>query len=209
MTNNHFDLTLSDNELPADPLELFEGWYRAAEAAEESFPEAMALATSNRQGMPSVRMVLVKGFDRQGLRFYTNYDSPKAQDLLANPQASVLFYWASLNRQVRIAGSVTKLTDAESDAYFHSRPRGSQIGAWVSSRQSAVIPGRHWLDDRYRALQRQHDRQLIPRPEYWGGFRLLPRLWEFWQSGSHRLHDRFRYSYIVEEDAWRIERLSP
>jgi pyridoxamine 5'-phosphate oxidase len=196
---------LDRNDLDPDPLRQFERWYRAAEGAVRA-PEAMALATATRDGAPSVRMVLLKGFDADGFVFYTGYESRKGEELAGNPRAALLFYWDPLGRQVRIEGSVERIAREESDAYFHSRPRAAQLAAFAS-RQSTVLADRNELIERYAQLERDLDGRDVPLPDAWGGFRLVPDAYEFWQHRESRLHDRFRYRR--ERDTWTIERLSP
>lgn len=166
----------------------------------------MTLATAASDGTPSARVVLLKGLSENGFVFYTNYESPKGKELAANPKAALVFYWPELERQVRVAGRVERVSREQSAAYFHSRPRGSQLGAWAS-RQSEIIPGREPLEDRLRALQAEYPGE-VPLPPFWGGFRLLPRQIEFWQGRPNRLHDRLLYS-LQQDGSWRRERLSP
>ncbi len=189
-----------------DPLTQFALWFSDAERAGIKMPNAMTLATATRDGLPSARMVLLKGFDNQSFTFFTNYESEKGRELAENPYAALVFYWEPLNRQIRITGQVAKVTPAESDEYFHTRPRGSQIATWVS-RQSSVIENRAILESRYDDFVAQFGEGLIPHPRYWGGYRLTPRTLEFWQSGENRLHDRFRYTR--QDEGWLIERLAP
>jgi pyridoxamine 5'-phosphate oxidase len=165
-----------------------------------------ALATADAQGRPSVRMVLLRGADERGFVFHTNYNSRKAADLAANSHAALCIHWPSLEEQIRIEGTVTRLDAAESDAYFSTRPRGSQLGAWASN-QSAVLPSREQLEEHYREIERRFDGQPVPRPPFWGGFRLKPEVIEFWYGRPDRLHDRIRYRR--RETAWQIERLYP
>lgn len=198
---------LSEENLEKDPFRQFAHWFAAAEAAGMWEPNAMALATANRAGQPSVRMVLLKEFDERGFVFYTNYLSRKGKELAENPHAALLFWWGPLHRQIRIEGSVARVSAAESDAYFASRPPGSQIGA-VVSQQSAVIPNRRVLEERFQALEEQAAGGPIPRPEHWGGYRLAPNRFEFWQGRENRLHDRFEYR-LEQNNRWQIVRLSP
>jgi len=193
-------------DLSSDPLEQFRSWFaEAAEALE--VPEAMALATATPAGAPSVRMVLLKGFDERGLVFYSHHTSRKGRELEANPQAALLFHWSPLGRQVRVEGRVEHVPDEESDAYFATRPRDAQLGA-LASRQSEPLESRGALDERLAELRRDLEGRSVTRPPTWGGFRLVPAAWEFWQHRASRLHDRFRYE-LEPSGEWRIERLFP
>ncbi len=193
-------------DLADDPLRQFASWF--ADAAEATpVPEAVALATATPDGAPSVRMVLLKGFDERGLAFFSHSTSRKGRELAANPQAALLFHWAPLGRQVRVEGAVERVPEDESDAYFATRPRGAQVGAHAS-RQSEPLSGREELELRVAALRAEYDGREVPRPATWGGFRLEPRAWEFWQHRDDRLHDRFRYERSAA-GRWRIERLWP
>jgi len=196
------------SSVPFDqPFEEFTRWFAAARAA-EPLAEAMALATADASGAPAVRMVLLKGADRRGFVFYTNFDSRKGAELAANPRAALCLYWKSLNRQIRIEGAVAPVSAAEADAYFTSRPRESQLGAWASL-QSRPLADRAELDARLAAVRERFDGvEDVPRPETWGGFVLRPRTIEFWQGQQARLHDRFLYTRD-RDDAWQIERLAP
>lgn len=191
---------------PADPLVLFEEWLGEARSQEPNDPEAMALSTVGEDGMPSSRMVLLKGHDARGFVFFTNYDSRKGRQILAHPSAALLFHWKSLRRQVRIEGAVTPVAAPEADAYFASRPRQSQIGAWASE-QSRPLESRFALEKRIAKVAAKYGVGSVPRPPHWSGFRVEPRLIEFWKDGAFRLHDRFVYHR--DGDAWRIERLYP
>jgi len=193
-------------DLASDPLEQFRNWYAEASAALD-VPEAMALATATPEGAPSVRMVLLKGFDELGLVFYSHYSSRKGRELGANPQAALLFHWRPLGRQVRIEGRVEHVSAEESDAYFATRPRDAQVGA-LASRQSDPLASRTELYDRLAELERELGGGEVPRPPTWGGFLLAPAAWEFWQHRDSRLHDRFRYER-EQSGKWRIERLFP
>jgi pyridoxamine 5'-phosphate oxidase len=193
-------------DLASDPLQQFRSWFAGASSALE-VPEAMALATATPDAAPSVRMVLLKGFDERGLVFYSHYTSRKGRELEANPQAALLFHWRPLGRQVRVEGSVERVVAEESDAYFATRPRDAQLGA-VASRQSEPLGSREELFERLEGLELDLDGRSVPRPPTWGGFRLVPTAWEFWQHGPSRLHDRFRYER-EPSDAWRVERLFP
>jgi len=180
-------------------------WYEEAVAEGLFEPDAMALATASPDGMPSVRIVLLKGIDDRGLRFFTNYGSRKGRELDANPRAAVTFYWQPLQRAARLEGSVEKLTAEESDAYFASRPRGAQVGAWASA-QGTVLRDRGQLEERVREVEQRFP-DAVPRPDYWGGFRLRPDAVELWQGRPDRLHDRLRFRR--DGDAWVVERLAP
>lgn len=193
-------------DLASDPLEQFRNWYAEASAALD-VPEAMALATATPDGAPSVRMVLLKGFDELGLVFYSHYTSRKGRELGTNPQAALLFHWRPLGRQVRIEGRVEHVSAEESDAYFATRPRDAQVGA-LASRQSDPLASRTELYDRLAELERELGGGEVPRPPTWGGFLLAPAAWEFWQHRDSRLHDRFRYER-ERSGKWRIERLFP
>jgi len=197
---------LEASDLDPDPIQQFLRWFNAAGAANVKTPEAMTLATATPDGAPSARMVLLKGVDARGFVFYTNYESRKSGELEANPRAALILYWEPLHRQVRIEGRVERATREESDAYFHSRPRDSQIGAAASS-QSAVIPDRTVLEARAAELEAVYAGRELPLPEMWGGWRVVPESVEFWQGRTNRLHDRLRYTRAG--DGWRIERLSP
>jgi pyridoxamine 5'-phosphate oxidase len=193
-------------DLASDPLEQFRSWFAVAAEAVE-VPEAMALATATPEGAPSVRMVLLKGFDERGLVFYSHRTSRKGRELEANPQAALLLHWSPLGRQVRVEGRVEHVPDEESDAYFATRPRDAQVGA-LASRQSEPLESRAALDERLAELARDLGDGPVARPPTWGGFRLVPVAWEFWQHRASRLHDRFRYER-ERSGEWRIERLFP
>ena len=193
-------------DLHPNPARQLDAWLADAKAAGILEPKAMTLATATPDGLPSARMVLLRGLDERGLVFYTHYDSPKGRDLAANPHAAVVFYWDALRRQVRVAGEVGRVEQAESEAYFSTRPVGHRLSAWASP-QSQPIPDRGFLEDRLHDVTAQFGDD-VPLPPYWGGFRLRPTLFEFWQSGENRLHDRFRYTRVKDGD-WVIERLAP
>jgi pyridoxamine 5'-phosphate oxidase len=222
------DLRRADLEL--DPVAQFNRWFEQASGARTSgrirklfvtiyksiltffgaeIPDvnAMTLATADKEGRPSARVVLLKGVDERGFIFFTNYDSRKGHELAENPQAALVFYWSDLERQVCIAGDITKLPEAESEAYFKSRPRGSRLAAWAS-RQSDVVCDRAELEQKWKQLEAQYPAEQVPKPPFWGGYVLSPIRIEFWQGRPNRLHDRFRYSRQPDK-SWKIERLSP
>jgi len=197
---------LSEARVESDPVAQFAQWYERAQAEVKPLPEAVALATATRAGHPSLRTVLLKDFDAHGFVFYTNYRSRKGRELARNPRATLLFYWGILQRQVRVDGRVERVPARDSDAYFATRPRGSQLTAWASP-QSSVVANRNALTRRFEAFARKyHD--AVPRPPYWGGYRLVPDAIEFWQGGEDRLHDRILYRR-ARSGRWRIERLAP
>jgi pyridoxamine 5'-phosphate oxidase len=198
---------LLERDVDPNPIRQFDRWYDEARALPVAAPDAMTLATATPEGVPSARMVLLKGFDERGVVFYSNYDSQKGRELVLNPRAALVLYWPELHRQVRISGSVTRTTREESEHYFHSRPFGSQISA-AASRQSAVIANRTELDERVAALETELIGKSIPLPPDWGGYRLAPESIEFWQGRPNRLHDRLRYTRLPS-GTWKIERLSP
>lgn len=198
---------LSDTDLDPNPIQQFNKWYNLILASQVRLPDAMTLATATPDGVPSARMVLLKGVDERGFVFFTNYQSRKGRELAANPVAALILYWKELDRQVRVEGRVELVSAAESDAYFESRPWGSRIGATVSP-QSSVIPGRAKLESMFRELELAHPDHRLSRPEHWGGYRVIPSVIEFWQGRLNRLHDRFRYAR-AQDGGWRIERLAP
>jgi len=189
-----------------NPIQQFTQWYEEAVAAEVPETDAMTLATATASGNPSARIVLLKGFDERGFVFYTNYESRKAKELAENSRVSLLFYWMPIKRQVRIQGTVEKVSAEESDQYFHSRPLGSKIGAWASD-QSEVIESREALEKRFEELGWKFS-DNVPRPPHWGGYRVEPDTIEFWQGRENRLHDRLRYR-LQADGSWLIERLGP
>jgi pyridoxamine 5'-phosphate oxidase len=189
-----------------DPLTLFKAWLEEARAAEGLNAEAFAVATATPGGAPSVRMVLMKGADPSGIVFFTNYSSRKGQELGQNPRAALLFHWPALGRQVRIEGPVTRVDRSESEAYARSRPRESQLSA-LASPQSDVVPDREWRERRVEELDREHAGAELPVRDDWGGYRVEPDTWEFWQHRDNRLHDRERFER--DGDGWRVERLAP
>lgn len=198
-------MNMTDAEAAVEPIALFRAWMREAEAGEPNDPNAVALATATAGGAPSVRMVLLKGLDERGFAFYTNAESRKGSELAENPRAAMCFHWKSLRRQVRVEGLVSELPEAEADAYFHSRSRGSQLGA-VASRQSRPLAGRQALEERVRVAEERYP-DKISRPPYWRGYVLWPERIEFWINGAERLHDRFLF--LRTDNAWVKERLYP
>ncbi len=197
---------LREEDLPADPLPLFDAWFKFARRVRIYWPDSAALATADRDGNPSVRMVLLKGYRPDGFIFYTNYESQKGRDLDENPKASMVIYWNDLLRQVRITGPVEKLSREESERYFHSRLRGSQIGAWAS-RQDQPVESRGALMALYEEYEKKFAGDPVPLPPYWGGYRIVPDAIEFWQARTYRLHDRFVYRR--KEGVWGVVRLCP
>jgi len=226
-----YNLTgLRRRDLEADPIRQFKRWFEQAQGARASGRlrkffiglyksllmaagaepmdlTAMTLATADKQGRPSARVVLLKGVDERGFIFYTNYQSRKGHELEENPQAALVFYWSDQERQVCVAGQISKLSPAESDAYFKTRPRGSRLAAWAS-RQSEAIADRAALEAAWKQMEAQYPGEDVPRPPHWGGYALSPERMEFWQGRANRLHDRFCYTRQAD-DTWRIERLSP
>ncbi len=198
---------LSEKEIEANPIDFFAKWFDEAMAAEVLEPNAMTLATATKDGYPSARVVLLKGADKNGFSFYSNYLSRKGKELAKNPQGCLVFFWPELARQIRIEGKILKLSKEESEAYFASRPFASQIGA-ISSPQSQVIPNREVLDVAFTAFEQKFQGKKIPKPAHWGGYILAPIAIEFWQGRESRMHDRIKYA-LMEKGKWKIERLAP
>jgi len=197
---------MHDADKATDPFELFDAWFKAARKGGLFLPEAMTLATASPEGKPSARMVLLKQADRDGFVFYTNYTSRKASELDANPHASLLFHWPILQRQVRVEGRVERVSRQESADYYHSRPRGSQIGAWASD-QSSELDARSTLEQRVKDFESKYPDGEVPLPDHWGGYRVVPNRIEFWQGRPFRLHDRI--IFVPDGDAWKTHRLYP
>lgn len=195
-------------DLAPDPFVQFERWFKQASEADLETPNAFSLATVDAAGAPSLRTVLLKTFDPNGFVFFTNYDSHKSQDIGVNPQVAALFHWLEFDRQVKIEGRAEKVSTAESLKYFTSRPRGSQIGAWVSH-QSRVVSSRSMLEAQFAHMRERFQNDQIPLPGFWGGYRIVPRSIEFWQGRENRLHDRLRYRRDEVGGIWEIERLAP
>lgn len=198
--------SLNEAELQADPFSQFKYWFEQAISAQLPEPNAMILSTVSASGAPSSRTVLLKELDSQGFVFFSNYASRKGREIAVNQQVCLLFYWAELERQVRIEGQIETISAADSDAYFASRPRGSQLGAWASS-QSERLDSRETLEQTLQALEQEYADKAIPRPPHWGGYRVVPNAVEFWQGRPSRLHDRLLYQ--LEGQTWRVSRLSP
>jgi len=197
---------LHETEAADDPVEQFRRWFEQAVSAQLPEPNAMTLATCTPDGRPSARIVLLKGYNGNGFTFFTSYEGRKAKELDSNPRAALVFYWPELERQIRIEGTIERTSSEESDAYFATRPRNSQLGAWASS-QSSVVASREVLERRWAELQARYANQPVPRPPHWGGYRLIPTVFEFWQGRPSRLHDRLRYRR--SPTGWVRERLSP
>ena len=199
--------TLNENSVSEDAMDQFEHWWKDAMKSEIPEVNAMTLATASSDGLPAARIVLLKGYHAQGFQFFTNYDSFKGKQILENPRACLVFFWKEVERQIRITGLVAKISKADSDGYFNSRPAGSQIGAWASP-QSEVITNGEWLAQQAKRFEKQFDEISIPRPPHWGGYLVRPVTIEFWQGRPNRLHDRILYS-LQENGDWKIERLAP
>ncbi len=197
---------LSESDVNPEPVEQFRRWFEEALAADLHEPNAMIVATASPDGLPSARVVLLKGFDDRGFVFYTNYEGRKGRELEENPRAALLFYWGELERQVRIEGTASRVSEEESDAYYASRPRGSRLGA-LASEQSRVVGSREVLEGRIRTLEAEYEGRDVPRPAFWGGYRVEPEAMEFWQGRENRLHDRLVYRR--GDGGWKMERLQP
>jgi pyridoxamine 5'-phosphate oxidase len=200
--------SLDVDAVAVDPFEQFGRWFGRALAVDLLEPYAMTIATVDSTGQPSARIVLMRGWDVDGFVFFTNYESQKGHELAHTPQAALLFFWAPLEQQIRIEGRVERLAPAESDAYFAQRPRGHRLSAWASP-QSTVVPDRAYLEDQMRRYERQFAGNDVPRPDYWGGYRICPNRFEFWQGRRNRVHDRIAYCRAVPSAPWIIERLAP
>ena len=198
---------LRESDAAENPFDQFELWFQQAVDAKIDLPDAMTLATASKDGLPSARIILLRGFDDRGLVFFTDYQSQKGQELAENPRAALVFYWRELDRQIRVSGTVNTVSHEESEKYFRSRPVGSQLAA-LASNQGEVIPNRQKLESKYKQLVETYRHKEVPIPPYWGGFRLSPHWFEFWQGRPNRLHDRLRYTRRSDE-GWKIERLSP
>lgn len=198
---------LLETDLDANPFAQFARWFDEAKQQQPQLPEAMTLSTSSLDGVVSSRIVLLKGFDHRGFVFFTNYNSRKGAQIHDNPLAALCWWWPALERQVRAEGAIVRTTEEESDAYWKTRPRGSQLGAWTSD-QSKVLLGRGGLEERFREMEAHYKDIDVPRPPHWGGYRVIPNVVEFWQGREDRLHDRFVYRLRESKD-WIIERLSP
>lgn len=205
--NIYSQKTLSEGSIDLNPIIQFHKWWQEAIASGIDEVNAMTLATASADGIPSARIVLLKGFSEKGFIFFTNYNSYKGKQLLENPKACLVFFWKELERQVRITGIVQKTSDKESDDYFYSRPLASQLGASISP-QSAIIENREWLENKYAEVEKQNSTDGIQRPSYWGGFIVQPVIIEFWQGRPSRLHDRIEYS-LQENGEWKFTRLAP
>jgi pyridoxamine 5'-phosphate oxidase len=199
---------LDVSSIAADPFAQFRGWFDEARAADVREPHAMTLATVNGAGQPAARTVLLRAWDERGFVFFTNYRSRKGSEIAVTPLAALLFFWAPLERQIRIEGKITQVDASESDAYFASRPRGHRLSAWASP-QSAVVPDRATLETQMSEYDRTYPGDDVPRPPFWGGYRVQPARFEFWQGRPNRVHDRIVYERPMHNDAWSIVRLAP
>ena len=207
LRREYTDAGLDERDVDANPFKQFEQWFQEAINAKIDLPDAMTLATATSDGIPSARIVLLRGHDERGFVFYTDYESQKGQELAENPNAALVFYWRELDRQVRITGQVSKVSRENSNNYFQTRPVDSRLAA-LASRQSEVIPNRSVLEERFKELAAQYQAEEIPLPSDWGGYRLSPNMIEFWSGRPSRLHDRLRYTR-QSDDGWCLERISP
>ncbi len=200
---------LRESDLDPNPIAQFERWFVEAREQQPDRPEAMTVSTCGADGVVSARVCLLKGFDQHGFVFFTNFNSRKGEQIRENPHISLCFFWPVADRQVRIEGAAVKVTEEESDAYFATRPRGSQLGAWASEQSHVLMGGRGDLDARFRELETTYRDKPVPRPPHWGGYRVIPNLIEFWQGRAERLHDRFCYRLRASANDWMVERLAP
>ena len=207
LRREYTDAGLDERDVDTNPFKQFEKWFQEAIDAKLDLPDAMTLATATSEGIPSARIVLLRGHDERGFVFYTDYESQKGEELAENPNAALVFYWRELDRQVRITGQVSKVSRENSNNYFQSRPVDSRLAA-LASKQSAIIPDRAILEEQFKQLAAQYQDKEIPLPSDWGGYRLSPNMIEFWSGRPSRLHDRLRYTR-QPDDGWRIERISP
>ena len=198
---------LKESDVASDPIEQFRSWFDEVLAADLHEPNAMTLATATQEGRPSARVVLLKGFDERGFVFYTSYEGRKGRELETNPNCALVLYWGELERQVRVEGRASRVSEEDSDEYFGSRPRGSQLGAWASE-QSRPVEGRGALEERLRGLEAEYEGREVPRPPFWGGYQVEPEVIEFWQGRENRLHDRLVYRRS-DNGEWGRERLQP
>ncbi len=198
---------LTKEDLDKDPFIQFDNWFKYASESAEPMPNGMSLATVSSDLQPSLRMVLLKYYDKDGFVFFTNYNSRKSQEIIQNPKVAIKFYWSTLGRQLIILGEAEKISKLKSIQYFMTRPKGSRIGAWCSN-QSEVISSRQDLIDQFETIKTKFKNMDIPKPQHWGGYRIVPTSFEFWQDGKFRLHDRFRYT-LSEEKEWQLDRLAP
>ncbi len=208
LRNEYTIKVLNEHDVNPNPFLQFEAWFQDALQQGTFDPNAMTLATASQDGVPSARIVLLKGLDEKGFVFYTNKQSQKGLDLLGNPKAALVFYWSEAQRQIRITGEVEDLTTEESEAYFKTRPHGSKLGAWASN-QSRKLSSRKALEEAYRAFEEKFQNADIPKPDYWGGYRVIPTRIEFWQGRENRLHDRLVYTLEQNSHTWKLSRLYP
>ncbi|HSP34722.1 MAG TPA: pyridoxamine 5'-phosphate oxidase [Thermoanaerobaculia bacterium] len=200
---------LKESDVDRNPYVQFERWFAEARAAQPVLPEGMTVATADKDGVVSARVCLLKSFDQHGFVFFTNYSSRKGDQISENPRVSLCFWWPALERQVRVEGAAVKVNEEESEAYFATRPRGSQIGAWASDQSRVLIGGRSELESRFAEMETTYRDKVVPRPPHWGGYRVIPNFIEFWQGQANRRHDRFVYRLRADANDWVIERLAP